>query len=54
MQEKRSLFASVFVFSEKNESRTKISRFPPETSGFLRKKIVCAGFGLSEVGRSDI
>ena len=53
MQEKRSLFLSVFVFLEKNLSKTKISRFWPESPGFLEKKINPPGFELSEVGRSE-
>ena len=39
-QEKRSLFVSVFVFLEKNLSKTKISGFWPESPGFLEKKKV--------------
>ena len=52
LQEKRSHFVSVFVFLEKNLSKTKISRFWPESPGFLEKKLKSPGFALSEVGRS--
>ena len=44
LQEKRSLFVSVFVFLEKNLSKTKISRFWPEFPGFLEKKIKVSRF----------
>ena len=43
----------VFVFLEKNLSKTIISRFWPESRQvFWRKKLKSPGFALSEVGRS--
>ena len=43
------------VFREKIISKTKISRFWPESPGFLEKKIKVSRFcTLSEVGRSVI
>ena len=55
LQEKRSLFVSVFVFLEKNLSKTKIDHgFGLNLQVFWRKKFKSPGFALSEVGRSGI